>query len=230
MAEENLHKDHRKRLRKRYAEEGLDSFADHNVLELLLFYAIPRVDTNPIAHRLMRRFGSLSGVFSASVEELCEVDGIGPASAEFLKLVPDIERQTALRELSEMTMDRPERAGAYFVKWFSVAPWESSCMMMLDSTMKFISCDVLNWGKKIKPVSIRQKAKELAVERKAARVILAHSHGDGKMRPSPDDVVLTNEIARDLRALSIEVYSHFIVSGYNYLDFISECSHARWKK
>ena len=67
---EQLHKDHRSRLRKRYEENGLDSFEDHNVLELLLFYAIPRRDTNPAAHRLISKFGSLSGVFSASVEEL----------------------------------------------------------------------------------------------------------------------------------------------------------------
>lgn len=88
MADKNLHKDHRKRLRKRYAEEGIDFFEDHNVLELLLFYALPRVDTNPIAHRLISRFGSLSGVFSASEDELCEVEGMGKASAGLLSLSP----------------------------------------------------------------------------------------------------------------------------------------------
>ena len=79
---EQLHKDHRSRLRKRYEENGLDSFEDHNVLELLLFYAIPRRDTNPAAHRLISKFGSLSGVFSASVEELQTAPNISRLSAK----------------------------------------------------------------------------------------------------------------------------------------------------
>jgi len=84
-----LHKNHRERLRKRYETSGLDDFEDHMILELLLFDAIPRVDTNPIGHRLLDRFGTLDGVFSASEEELCEVKGIGKASARMLKNVKD---------------------------------------------------------------------------------------------------------------------------------------------
>ena len=223
MADKNLHKDHRKRLRKRYAEEGIDFFEDHNVLELLLFYALPRVDTNPIAHRLISRFGSLSGVFSASEDELCEVEGMGKASARFIKLVADSARQCELRELSQLRMDRPERPGAYFVKWFSTAPWESSCMMSLDPSMKFISCDILNWGDEDRPVSICDTALSLARERKASKVILAHSHGDGKMRPSPDDINLTREISREMEKHSVQVVSHYIVSGYDYIDIIDRC-------
>lgn len=82
-----LHKNHRARLRGRYQSEGLDGFEDHMILELLLFQAIPRVDTNPIGHRLLERFGSPENVFSATVEELCEVDGVGPKTAEMLRSV-----------------------------------------------------------------------------------------------------------------------------------------------
>lgn len=84
-----LHKNHRARLRGRYQSEGLDGFEDHMILELLLFQAIPRVDTNPIGHRLLERFGSLENVFSASVEDLCGVEGVGPKTAEMLKSVGD---------------------------------------------------------------------------------------------------------------------------------------------
>lgn len=103
---EQLHKDHRSRLRKRYEENGLDSFEDHNVLELLLFYAIPRRDTNPAAHRLISKFGSLSGVFSASVEELQTVEGIGKSSAEYLALVRETGRRCMLDALSERPLPR----------------------------------------------------------------------------------------------------------------------------
>ena len=75
---EQLHKNHRERVLEKFRRFGLDTFADHEVLELLLFFAIPRVDTNPIAHRLMARFGSLHAVLEAPAEQLCEVEGIGP--------------------------------------------------------------------------------------------------------------------------------------------------------
>ena len=80
-----VHDGHRARKKQQFLQHGLDAFAPHEVLELLLFYAIPRVDTNPVAHRLIDRFGSLSGVFAASVEELRAIPGIGAARAELLR-------------------------------------------------------------------------------------------------------------------------------------------------
>ena len=86
----NVHEGHRDRLRQRFLQEGLENFQDHNVLELLLFYSIPRKDTNEEAHNLINRFGSLSGVFDASFEELCEVKGIGENSAALIKIMPEL--------------------------------------------------------------------------------------------------------------------------------------------
>lgn len=86
-----MHEGHRERLRKRFIENGLQGFEKHNMLELLLFYAIPRRDTNELAHRLINSFGSLSGVFNASFEELCRVEGIGENAAALIKLIPETE-------------------------------------------------------------------------------------------------------------------------------------------
>ena len=86
----NLHEGHRKRLKQRFINDGLSTFEDHNILELLLFYSVPRSDTNEIGHRLLKQFGSLSNVFDAPVEELCKVDGIGEHSAVLIKLIPEI--------------------------------------------------------------------------------------------------------------------------------------------
>ena len=92
MATESIHKGHRERLKQRFLEEGLDNFTDIQVLELLLFYAIPRSDTNPIAHNLLDHFGSLSQVLEADVEELKKVPGIGDHAATLLALVIDLCR------------------------------------------------------------------------------------------------------------------------------------------
>ena len=87
------HDGHRKRLKARFVKSGLDDFEPHNVLELLLFYSIPRKDTNPIAHKLISRFGSLSGVFDAKPEELMKVDGITENTAVLISMVPQLARK-----------------------------------------------------------------------------------------------------------------------------------------
>ena len=91
-----IHDGHREKKRQQFLQHGLDSFAEHEVLELLLFYAIPRKDTNPIAHALMDRFGSLDAVLSAPVEELCRVKGVGESAAALLKLIPQVYRRSRM--------------------------------------------------------------------------------------------------------------------------------------
>ena len=83
----SVHDGHRQRLKERFCKEGLDNFDEHQVLELLLFYCIPRMDTNPIAHALLNRFGRLAQVLEAPVEELEKVPGIGHNAAVFLSLI-----------------------------------------------------------------------------------------------------------------------------------------------
>jgi DNA repair protein RadC len=91
-SEENVHKRHQTRLRKRFREEGLDAFEDHQVLELLLFFAIPRRDTNELAHRLLHRYGSLSGVLEADPVDLERTSGVGEHAATLVSLVPSLTR------------------------------------------------------------------------------------------------------------------------------------------
>jgi DNA repair protein RadC len=90
MTEENLHKAHRLRLKERFLQQGLDGFEDHLVLELILFYAIPRIDVNGLAHELLNRFGSLHGVLDASVDDLRKVRGVGENAALLIKLIPSL--------------------------------------------------------------------------------------------------------------------------------------------
>lgn len=90
----HLHAGHRSRMRRRFLHNGLDGFVDHEVLELLLFYAVPRQDVNPMAHALLDKFDSLPGVLDASIEDLCTIHGVGPKIARFLTLIPDVLLQT----------------------------------------------------------------------------------------------------------------------------------------
>ena len=101
-----VHDGHRERLRKSFLEHGLQGMHDINALELLLFYAIPRRDTNEIAHHLLERFGTLDGVFSASSEELCEVDGIGENAAALIALIPEIMKKSRLSKAKEIKQIR----------------------------------------------------------------------------------------------------------------------------
>ena len=109
-----LHGGHRERVRKRFISEDLDNFSPHNVLELLLFYAIPQKDTNEIAHRLLNTFGSLSGVFDAPIEELKNVNGIGENAAVFIKLLPSACRRYMDDKFGKAhTINSPEAAGKF---------------------------------------------------------------------------------------------------------------------
>lgn len=220
--EENLHANHRQRLKKRFAKDGLASFEDHNILELLLFYAIPRCDTNPIAHRLMNKFGTLHGVFEAPKEQLAEVKGMGPSSAEYINLCGWIAREASLSELEGLSFSRAERIGAYFTWYFRQMPWETSCLLMLDEDKSFIACEIINLGTKYKPASVRDKALELAKERLPAYAVLAHSHPDGRMSPSPEDNFLTECIQEDFQNIGVELIGHYIVYKFDYIEFMKE--------
>ena len=109
-----IHDGHRARLRKRFLEHGLENFAEHEVLELLLCYAIPRIDVNPLAHQLMERFGGLEAVLCASAEELCQVPGMGEHSASLLRLIYPVyhmARYSAVKK--NQILNTTEKAGAY---------------------------------------------------------------------------------------------------------------------
>ena len=100
-----IHDGHREKMRQRFMTGGLDAFADHEILELLLYYAIPRRDTNPIAHALMERYGSLPAVLAAPMEDLKRTEGIGESAAVLLHLVPQVCRRARLAQVGEEGID-----------------------------------------------------------------------------------------------------------------------------
>ena len=142
-----IHDGHREKMRRRFLQGGLEPFADHEALELLLYYAIPRRDTNPIAHALMERYGSLTAVLDAPVEDLQKVEGIGESAAILLKLAPQLYRKAKLSDAEQETvLSSVERVGAYLLERFAGEKNEVVYQLCLDRKGRLLACKKLGEG------------------------------------------------------------------------------------
>lgn len=214
-----IHDGHREKMRQRFLKGGLEPFADHEALELLLYYAIPRRDTNPIAHALMDRYGSLSGVLSAPVEDLQKVDGIGESAAVLLNLVPRLYRKARMADAAQETvLNSTERAGAYLLERFVDEKNEVIYQLCLDRKGKLIACKRLGEGDVSNAELNLRKVMENAILTSASAVILSHNHPSGIALPSKDDYATTDRIKAALRTIDVELADHIIVADG---DFVS---------
>ncbi|MEG2072967.1 MAG: JAB domain-containing protein, partial [Oscillospiraceae bacterium] len=200
----SVHDGHRDRMKKRFMEQGLDGFDDHNVLELLLFYSMPRCDTNPLAHELLEEFGSLEGVFEAPADELSKITGIGEGSVTLLRLIPEVGRRYIIdKNKSDDILDSTAKAGAYLVPRYMFERDEVVYVICLDAKYKILCCKELFRGVvNTAEVSIRKIA-ELALGKNASSVILSHNHTSGIALPSLEDEMTTKRIKTVLEAMGI---------------------------
>ena len=212
-----LHDGHRQRLIQRFLEEDLDNFEPHNALELLLFYAIPRKDTNELAHVLMDTFGSLKGVFDAPYEELIKVTGIGPNTAALLKLVPSLTRTYYSSDARSVILDTSEKSGEYFLPYYIGQTEEVVRLACLDAGGKVISNQILHRGSANAAEVNLRKIVNIALRNNAMGVILAHNHPGGLPLPSEEDVATTKSIREALMPMGILLMDHIIVAGQDYV-------------
>jgi len=202
----------------RFLEHGLDNFDDINALELLLFYAEPRRDTNTLAHALLNRFGSLSAVLEASREELEAVGGVGPNAAALLRLIPAVSRRYMVDKTPESEpVDSPTAAGRYFVPRFAYEREEVVLALLLDARKRPLLCRELSRGTVNAAEINARRLAELALARHASAVILAHNHLSGVALPSAEDEVSTAQLRRALGLLGVELCDHIIVAGCDYV-------------
>ena len=215
-----VHDGHRQRVKDRFVEAGANAFDDHNLLELLLFYAVPRRDTNELAHKLIERFGSYSAVLEASVDELVSVDGMGESAAVLIKLVPEMNKRYMQRNIDgEGTIDSISTAGKYFIAKFAYETVEVVYVMFLDSKNRIISCRELSRGVvNGTDISIRAIA-EQALACKATSVIIAHNHPEGIPIPSVEDELTTQKIKVALSTVGIRLIDHIVVGGEQFVSF-----------
>lgn len=214
------HDGHRERLKTRFYEYGLESFNDLNSLELLLFYAIPRRDTNLIAHALLDRFETLEGVFKASKQELCEVQGIGENAAGLIMLIPQIMKKSMVSATKNIVyINNSDDAGSYFLPRFMGEEDEVAMMLCLDSQRRVIKCTEIGRGV-VNSVNIDiRKIVETALKLKANSVIISHNHPDGIALPSPEDDAATRQIAKALSMVGIYLSDHIIVAGDDFVSY-----------
>ena len=209
-----VHDGHRERLRARFAEHGLESFNELNALELLLCYAIPRRDTNEIAHRLLDAFGSLSGVFQASMQELTSIPGIGENAATLILMVPQIVKKAHVSKARETKIIRNSTdAGNYLLPYFLDELDEIVMMLCLDNKRAVICCREMGRGVvNCVDANIRRMV-ETALKVKTTTVIVAHNHPNGVALPSREDDNFTRTLYRSRGLLGITLEDHIIVAN-----------------
>lgn len=212
------HSGHRQRLRARFERYGLDSFSDLNALELLLFYALPRQDTNPLAHALLDRFGSLEAVLEADPEELQAVPGMGDHAALFLQLIPALSRRYLIRKCDGIdVITDPEAAGEYLFPHFTFRQDEIIYGLFLDSRYHILACEELNRGV-INAVEIGVRALiSRALELKCCYLILAHNHPSGIVTPSAEDESATLRLRQTLATVGVTLSDHLVFAGNSYM-------------
>ena len=212
-----IHDGHRAKMRQRFLKGGLENFAGHEALELLLYYAIPRRDTNPIAHALMERYGSLSAVLAAPVDDLKKVEGVGESAAVLLKMIPQLTQKARLAE-AERVLNSSDRAGTFLLELLAGQTHEVVYVLCLDRKGKLITYKRLGEGGISSAGLDIRKLVECAILSSASAVILAHNHPSGIALPSNDDFTATDRAREALKNIDVQLADHIIVADG---DFVS---------
>lgn len=213
-----MHDGHRQRLKDRFRKEGLDNFSEVNALELMLFYCVPRQDTNPLAHRLLDHFGTFAQVLDAPPEELEKVPGAGANVATFLSLMTNAWRYYMVnRSMQNLILTTAEMCGDYLMSHFYGRMNETVFILCLDAKCKVLCCKELGEGSVNMAAISTRKVVETAIGVNASSVVLAHNHPSGLAIPSDADKQTTRQIAFALQAVDIKLVDHIIVADEDYV-------------
>ena len=216
----NLHEGHRARLREQIACKGIAGMPDHVVLEFLLLYAIPRRDTNEIAHRLIDRFGSLSAVFDANIKELLSVEGIGLPTARFLKMFPMLNERYALEKFDGNKSVEMEEIKKFLINYYSSKTEEEVFAFFFDNSGGLIGKETISTGS-INATYVDPRALLDAIcARGAVSIILSHNHPDGTAEPSEADISYTRRLMDAFVPFDITIKAHLIVAKDQCVDII----------
>lgn len=212
MADNGLHAGHRERMLKKYSENGIDCFEDHEKLEILLFSVFSRINTNDISHRLLNRFGSLSGVLNANLSDLEEIEGIGKNAAIRIRFFGDFYRALSEDEPKKIILNGTDQTVEYCRTFLDFKVEEYMVAFFLDHKNRLINRYIVS-DNRSNSVGIRlNKLSQKVVESKCRCVILVHTHTDLPVLPSESDYITTRKIANMLKMLDVELLDHIIIS------------------
>lgn len=219
--DKNIHSGHRQRVIENYLFNP-SSFADHQVLELLLFFVLPRVDTNPLAHKLINTFGSLSGVFNASAEQLLAVKGVGEKVASFLVAMGNTFSRIKDENEEVPTLSSPSTIKEYLGKFLSDKKQECFVFLSLDKRFKLIS---KHFFKSDSNAHVRTDVPEILTAisvHKPSFVVIAHNHPSGNALPSQEDIYSTKKLCLLCDINDVVLIDHVIFAGEQSFSFKSE--------
>ncbi|MBQ4061526.1 MAG: DNA repair protein RadC [Christensenellaceae bacterium] len=215
---DNPHKGHRQRMRDRFLNDP-KNFADHEMLELLLYYAIPRRDTNELAHDLIARFSTLKGVLLADVEELCMVNGISKSTAVLIRSVAELANRYYTEKTERPAFYTMAESSEYIVNMLYGSTVEEFHVFCLDAGLKLIGHKQISKGD-VTSVSVKTRmVVQTAINMSAQYVILAHNHPGGSPQPSMQDIEMTQSLNTLLAGVGVKVCDHIITSGRRFYAF-----------
>lgn len=212
MEEKDIHKEHRKRLRERFDKDP-GGFTKHELLELLLFYAIPRRNVNPVAHKLLAKYGSVKNVLRADGKDLAEVDGIGESAATYLNLIGKLLDVVADEKQDETKIYRFEDIKIYLLNLFKAATAEQFCAIYLSKNERILFKEVYTDNDK-NGVSVDMIPFSRSFSNvKPYAVVIAHNHPSGNPAPSVRDDTATEKLAMLFSLNNVRLYDYLIVGA-----------------
>ncbi len=222
-----VHKGHRQRMRRKFADFGARVFDTYELLEMLLYHSVPVRDTNPIAKKLLSRFGSLEGVFSASEEELMEVEEVGEATATLIRTVGDallVSCSDSENLIERRIFDSYEMLGEYIADAFLNETDYSLMMLSFDNDMNLLATDKLYEVDFSSGAVLPNAFVDTAVKCGASVAVLAHSHPYGPLCPTVGDRETNTLVERALADVGVFLLEHYVVCGDRYVGFMNHLS------
>lgn len=219
--EENLHKFHRQRVRARFIKDGnLDSFEYHQILELLLFYSVPRKDTNELAHKMLNEYGSFHNLLNAKPEDIMKRCKVSEATAVLLSMIPHLTRRYLNSTWDKnVLINSVSIAGEYFYSLLAGQPYESFYMLCLDINKHLIKAVRISEGNVDNSQIYVEKVIDYALLHKTCFAIIGHNHPGGNLKPSSADLGATDKIYTALATINVVLLDHVIVSEENIFSF-----------
>ncbi|MDD3832637.1 MAG: DNA repair protein RadC [Oscillospiraceae bacterium] len=227
MMGDSPHKGHRERMKQRFLRDGLTRFDPHQIIEMLLYFGIPRKDTNEIAHELINTFGSLSGVLKAPHDDLLSVKGMTPGAATLLSFSGQLIREYYNSELAkDMIIDSTEKMGQFVLPKFFGEFNEKVLLICLDNKCKVLHSSFVSEGSlNATEINVR-RILEQAIRNHATAVVIAHNHPSGFALPSIEDQKSTKVLTDTLSVAGIQFVDHLVVADDDYVSLRSTPSMA----
>lgn len=218
----NIHSGHRDRMRARFIENGFEGMSDHEVIEMLLYYAIPRRNTNDIAHELIHRFNDIAGVLEAPLDQLMRVEGIGDNAAVFIKMMLPLLNRYHSKRSNKTVFDSIDKCARYLISKYAGIVKERISVLCLDSNCREAGYAVVSEGDAGSVSADRRQLVEAVLRYPTTvSVVLAHNHPGGMALPSREDLISTGELAKALKSLNILLIDHIIIAENDYVSLTS---------